>query len=322
MINKKKWMMASMMVILMNACGGSSSNSTKVDSTIIDATAPVFTSSATVNVAENQMKAITLVATDENIVTYSIIGGNSDSFTLNTMTGVVSFLVSPNNDIQDLYSFTAIATDVSGNSANQDVAITIIDIDDIVVNPLKKTGQIKSYNEDGNIDNSIFDDGYYQIGIDSHYSRDDNKEVVVDHITELMWADDANVSSVTKQWLTDDNYAICDANYSSPSCFDTSSNIADSTDDTATEYCTSLNLGGYKDWRLPSIDELLYIVDRSLLNPAMSSYFQHVDTAYYISSTTIVSHENIVWGVKFGNGGNTFIFKNHSYRVRCVRSEE
>lgn len=317
MINSKKWIMTGIMICLINACGGSSKSGEKLDTN-----APVFISNAIVNVVENQIRAIKLIAIDENRVTYSIIEGDSTSFTLNAMTGVVNFIVAPNSNIQDIYNFTAIATDVAGNSVNQDIIINIIDVNSIVAKHPKKTGQTNSYNENGNIDNSIFDDGHYQTGTSSYYSRDDSTEIVTDHITELMWADDANVASITKQWLTDDNYAICDVNYSSPACFDTSSNSADSKDDTAVEYCKSLTLGGFKDWRLPTVNELLYIVDRSQFNPAMDTDFQHIAKKYYLSSTTIISHENYIWGVKFSDGSNTFMKKNSNYSVRCVRNEK
>jgi len=313
--NSKKWIMLGIIIFLINACSGGSESSEKVDRD-----APIFISKSTVTVVENQMRAIKLVATDKNKITYSIIGGDSVSFSINAITGVVTFLIAPNKAIQDTYTFTAIATDVAGNFATQDIVITIINIDEIVLKPLKKTGQIESYDKDGNIDNTIFDDGYYQTGIDSHYSRDNN-EIVTDSVTKLMWADDANVATKTKQWLTDDKYAICDANYSSPSCFDTSSNISDSSDDTAIEYCHSLRLGGFSNWRLPSINELLYIVDRSRLNPAVDSIFQNISKKYYLSSTTIISHENYIWGVKFSDGSNTFMKKNSNYSIRCVRNK-
>jgi len=174
---------------------------------------------------------------------------------------------------------------------------------------LKKTGHISSYDEGGAVShraNLSKDDGYYQSGVAPQYSRDDNKSIVTDHITNLQWADDSNVSSVTKKWVTQMNY---DAG-----------NYSDTSGDTATSYCTNLALGGFYDWRLPSIDELMYIADRSKRNPAIdTAYFQNVVSNNYWSSTTVVGDERKAWIVRFSNGHGIWYNKSYSSFVRCVR---
>lgn len=121
---------------------------------------------------------------------------------------------------------------------------------------IKKTGQTKSYDASGNevTDNSLKDDGFYQKGITPSYTRDDANEIVTDHVTELMWQDDADAASVIKPWLTPANYSTCSTDTASSACEDTSG-------DTAATYCTTLTLGGYSDWRLPTLTELENIVD-------------------------------------------------------------
>ena len=93
----------------------------------VDITNPIFTSSASASVAENQTSAITLVATDTTTVSYSISGGDASSFTVDSSSGVVIFRVAPDYETRDShsYSFTAKATDEAGNESTQEVIIYI-----------------------------------------------------------------------------------------------------------------------------------------------------------------------------------------------------
>ena len=186
---------------------------------------------------------------------------------------------------------------------------------------LKKTGQTKSYDENGNVvtDGSIKDDGYYQKGVTPSYTRDDTKEIVTDNITGLMWQDDGDAASVRKPWLTQTNYDICTGQNGQTQ--DTSK-CTDTSGDTAATYCENLTLGGYTDWRLPTIDELMYIADRGKANPAIDSTFQSVVSDWYWSSTTVVGNENNAWVVNFGYGNGSWGFKSSDLYVRCVRAGE
>jgi len=98
---------------------------------------------------------------------------------------------------------------------------------------LKKTGQTISYDMSGDEveDGSFRDDGFYQKGIEARYSRDDALEIVTDQITGLMWQDDVDAATVTKQWVTQTNY---DAG-----------NYDDTSGDTADTYCADLVVGTY-----------------------------------------------------------------------------
>lgn len=94
----------------------------------IDTTAPTFSSNANANVNENNISAITLVATDESSVTYSISGGDSSSFNIDSSTGIVTFKTAPDYETKTSYTFTATATDESNNTKTQAVTININDI--------------------------------------------------------------------------------------------------------------------------------------------------------------------------------------------------
>lgn len=98
--------------------------------------APIFTSSATATVVENQTTAITLVATDEQTITYSITGTDSALFSVNSSSGEVTFASAPDyespsdSDSNNVYTFTATATDSKGLATTQAVSITVTDTDD------------------------------------------------------------------------------------------------------------------------------------------------------------------------------------------------
>lgn len=122
--------------------------------------------------------------------------------------------------------------------------------------------------------------------------------IVTDSISKLQWQDDAVGS--TMKW------------------------------EEAIDYCeNTLTLGGYSDWRLPSINELRSIVDRDKYNPAIVSAFTQVSIShYYWSSTTTKNNTNYTWLVHFksGNVHNDYGYagedmdKDSSQLVRCVRA--
>jgi hypothetical protein len=82
----------------------------------------------------------------------------------------------------------------------------------------------------------------------------------------------------------------------------------------AITYCTNLSLGGFSDWRVPSIVEIVSLVDTSHSGPAIdTAYFPGTQsTAYWTSSST-------QWNVDFIDGSSGFSGASSLFPVRCVR---
>ncbi|MDQ7085156.1 MAG: DUF1566 domain-containing protein [Sulfurovum sp.] len=134
------------------------------------------------------------------------------------------------------------------------------------------------------------------------YTRNDTYGIVTDHVTNLEWQDNETVS---KPWVTQANY---DAG-----------NYANTSGDTASTYCSNLSLGG-GGWRLPTVKELLFIVDNGKYSPSIDSQFQNTISSYYWSSTSNASYTSYAWYVDFYNGNTYYYNKSNSFYVRCVRA--
>ncbi len=158
-----------------------------------------------------------------------------------------------------------------------------------VVPSIKKTRQTISYMD--------FDDGYYQKGAAQNYTRDDNTEIVIDYITGLMWQDNSDVLSLEMPW------------------------------EDSNSYCENHNLGGYEDWRLPNVQELLSISDS---HDGMNPLFQNANTsqdpysgAYWASKLYLggTSSFNWAWFVNTYKAVSWLSTKGSNMNVRCVRGD-
>ncbi|MCF6207524.1 MAG: DUF1566 domain-containing protein, partial [Sulfurovum sp.] len=116
-----------------------------------------------------------------------------------------------------------------------------------------------------------------------------NGSVVIDKELGLMWQDNSAAKKVKKKWKG------------------------------AKRYCSNLTLAGHSDWRLPSYDELLSIVDYDRYDPAIMPSFENVASRDYWSSSQNVSDAKYAWNVYFKNGNTNNNTKSNEYHVRCVR---
>jgi hypothetical protein len=148
------------------------------------------------------------------------------------------------------------------------------------------------------------------------FIRDDIKKIVVDKKNNLIWQDNLEAKNIKKKWSM--MYDTCVATGASSACQNVNG-------DTADHYCKSLNMGGYSDWRLPTIDELKSIVDDTQTTaPYIPTAFKNIATDYgYWSSTAdngSIYHAMMI-SFMFSNGMAHSFTKGTENHVRCVRNQ-
>ena len=146
-------------------------------------------------------------------------------------------------------------------------------------------------------------DGYYNFNKDHNYYvravrggqpgplyteySDNGDGTVTDKFTDLMWQQAGSSSNLT--W------------------------------EQSLAYCENLNLGGYTDWRLPTIKELRSLVDFSRYSPSINTTFFPNTQTFYCSSTTYTKDTYNAWGVYFNDGYDGYGSKVNGGYVRAVR---
>ncbi|MCK9333072.1 MAG: DUF1566 domain-containing protein [Candidatus Cloacimonetes bacterium] len=259
------------------------------------------------NISDADGDALTLSVESNNTSIITVTPNYTNPINQATYATALDFNLTTVADAFGLVTITITVADGEDNATTSfDVNVT-----EVVTIAIKKTGQTRSYNDSGTevTDGSLKDDGFYEVGVEHNYTRDDTNNIVTDNVTGLMW----HAASVTKPWLTSENYTTCSNNTTSQACYDTSG-------DTATSYCQDLSLGGYTDWRLPTAEELEGTLDYGKVYPAIDITFQNISSDYYWSSTTNESYKYTAWLVSFRDGSVNRSVKLYNGYVRCVRA--
>ncbi|NML24397.1 cadherin domain-containing protein [Zoogloea dura] len=124
-----------------DGAGGSTSQAIAVTVTPTNDNAPVITSSATANVAENSTAVLTVTATDADQpaqpLSYAISGGaDAALFQIDANTGALSFISAPDFETptdaggNNVYDVTVQVTDGAGSTSSQAIAVTVTDLND------------------------------------------------------------------------------------------------------------------------------------------------------------------------------------------------
>ena len=137
-------------------------------------------------------------------------------------------------------------------------------------------------------------DGDLQIGVAKGYT-DNGDGTVTDHATGLVWQK-------------------CSAGLSGLNCSLGTAMQANRTN--AINYCSSLNLAG-KTWRLPNINELNSLADRTKSSFIDTTFFPSNQSNYW-SSTTYTGLSSNGWYVDFDTGEVSDTDKSYLNYVRCV----
>jgi len=136
--------------------------------------------------------------------------------------------------------------------------------------PVPKSGQTNSYH--------VGDDAWWStnnvgaVWPNPRFTVQMDTNCVVDNLTGLIWARNANLPGGKLDWTN------------------------------AVVYCTNLTYGGYSDWRLPNRRELFSLIDDSKSNPALPAGhpFIAVQSNRYWSSTAIM--DGSAWYVNLNYG--------------------
>jgi hypothetical protein len=88
----------------------------------------------------------------------------------------------------------------------------------------------------------------------------------------------------------------------------------------AISYCNGLILAGNSNWRLPSIKELITIVDYRSNDPAINGdVFPNTNSAFYWSVSSRANSLDSAWDIDFNFGSSFSANKSDQLFVRCVR---
>jgi hypothetical protein len=85
--------------------------------------------------------------------------------------------------------------------------------------------------------------------------------------------------------------------------------------DAARSYCAGLGGG----WRLPSLKELLTLVDPTRPPPTIDPAFPNTPAEGFWSASPYVRSSGYAWLVFFSTGSSADSATSSAYRVRCVR---
>ncbi len=200
--------------------------------------------------------------------------------------------------------------------------------------------------DDGDTDDSDTDDGDTDDGDTDDGDTDDGDIDNDDAAFTFKLQDSGQNDSYTDTWGEDSDYSINPPSFTDNNDGTVTDNntglIWQQKDDNNSYYwheatgtededynpdtlniCGDLYLGGFDDWRLPTIKELTDIVNYGRHNPGIdTTYFPDTNSSDYWTSTAKANDSSYVWYVYFSDGNVYFSSKTKRKYVRCVRDGE
>ena len=206
--------------------------------------------------------------------------------------------------------------------------------------PVPDTGQTKCYNDSVEIpcpspgQDYYGQDGNYTMNPPSYTKLDSNGNalldsatswaMVKDNVTGLIWEVKTNkdeIQNYNDPHDADNTYTWYDSKPATNGGYAGTSGDGTDTEDFIKQLNDS-NFGGHSDWRIPTIKELAYLVDRSIPYPGPTidaAYFPNTAASWYWSSTTSADDTGAAWVVDFYYGHDGYGGKNYYDYVRAVR---
>ena len=192
--------------------------------------------------------------------------------------------------------------------------------------PVPDTGQTTCYDAAGTVIDCPSpgepfhgQDGNYTINAPSY--TDLGNGVVRDNVTGLHWEVKTNKNGAPNYddpRDADNTYTWCDTNP-----LTNNGVIGTCSDHDTMDFIAALNTanhGGFDDWRMPTVQELLAIADYGQHNPAINtSFFPNTAGSRYWSSTKNASYPESSLYVDFLSGYDGGSYKSTAYHVRAVR---
>ena len=89
----------------------------------------------------------------------------------------------------------------------------------------------------------------------------------------------------------------------------------------AADSVAQLRTAGFADWRVPAVEELLCLADRTRRMPAIDTdYFPNTPSDLFWSSTGALSPSHFAWFVDFDYGASGWFNQDGNCFVRAVRA--
>ena len=127
-----------------------------------------------------------------------------------------------------------------------------------------------------------------------NYLEDKTKHIILDTSTNLLWQNEVFTKDETSSYQHEFGYG----------------KLLDRID--ARDYCESLHLGGYSEWKLPTLNEFYSLIDFKNKNSSISEIFENNDDIYWIEDYG--SRNNLIINGDHGDTGSEPMFF-----LRCVR---